>query len=441
MYLSSSLEKLQLRPLSFSSVRRCRREKDFSNSFMRNASNSLGTQFLTRSSLIQSMASEPRFPECSVISSTLSQPRLAKWKIVSKMAGVIKLERGIQLNRWAKHFKASTHTLSAAESRGANGTLTGNKGDALGGVPNTWACRGVPKLGGEIPKGEGLPEWGCVSGEPVKCVKGDPDRWGFLIGDTLGEGGGVVVVMWRCFSAIFSSSCISNDNIVGTCCCIRCESSSFLWEERYSQEMFISSSEAVNKNARPRDDVLSLRTNCVSVSVCGGGCGEEWWQQSTSKKKNNSIEYTYIWIISCHYLHKLHWTPPPTPTHITLRSTPIPLHMCISYYAPPPSPHTNAHITLHSIPIPPHHTPPPSPPHTCAYHTTLHPHPSHTNAHITLRFTPIPPHTNAHITLRFTPIPPHFHTHTPARYQRRTRDTHAASRHGPWEQSVWSACF
>jgi len=98
-HLSSSLEKSHEIPLSDSPVSLCSNKNDFSNNFIRNASNSRGTQFFKRSSMIQSMASDPRLPDVSVMSATLSQPRLAKWKMVSRIFGVMVLERGIQLKR------------------------------------------------------------------------------------------------------------------------------------------------------------------------------------------------------------------------------------------------------------------------------------------------------------------------------------------------------
>ena len=54
-------------------------------------------------------------------------------------------------------------------------------------------------------------------GEAVK----EPAMWGFFMGDTLGEGGGVGVRDWRCFSAIVSSICTSTERMVETCCCMR----------------------------------------------------------------------------------------------------------------------------------------------------------------------------------------------------------------------------
>ena len=81
--------------------------------------------------------------------------------MVSKMAGVIRLESGIQLKRCARHLRAYTLTSSEAESSGAKVEF-GNNGDPFGGVPRKGALSrvrsGVPNPGGGVPKGEELAE-------------------------------------------------------------------------------------------------------------------------------------------------------------------------------------------------------------------------------------------------------------------------------------------
>lgn len=110
---------------------------------MRNrySSKSMGTQFLDTSSLMQVMASTPRrerstllpslcrpppFDEGGIVPASRcpledeeveemkepdlafvrrSQPKRAKWKMDASRVGVMLLDRGIQLNRWAKHSK------------------------------------------------------------------------------------------------------------------------------------------------------------------------------------------------------------------------------------------------------------------------------------------------------------------------------------------------
>ena len=126
---------MQEAPLSVSPVRCWRREKEFSNSFIKNASNSRGTQFLTSSSFTQSIAREPRLPELSVQSPPLSQPRLAKWKMVSRILGVMRLERDIQLKRCARQRRARLQISSVCESNGTKGAvLLAMVGVVLGGV-------------------------------------------------------------------------------------------------------------------------------------------------------------------------------------------------------------------------------------------------------------------------------------------------------------------
>ena len=138
-------------PLSLTPVSLWRSENDLSNSFIKKASNSRGTQFFTSSSMTQSMASEPSLPTTSDTSSMLLQPKLAKWKMVSRTCGVMLLERGIQLKRWARQVRALEQTSSSRGSRGANegGTRVPSEGEEEG------VLVGVERCGREgVPNGE-----------------------------------------------------------------------------------------------------------------------------------------------------------------------------------------------------------------------------------------------------------------------------------------------
>ena len=210
IYLSSRREKLHDIPLSDSPVRCWSRENEFSNSFIRNASNSRGTQFLTNNSFTQSIAREPRLPELSVESPPLSQPRLAKWKMVSRMLGVIRLERDIQLNKCARQRRARLQISSVCESSGTKGAFLAMVGVVLGGVSPREVV-GVTWGGVKVREGVGVARrCGDCARRPCKAEVGVPkgddavccDEVGVcealpvtscLIGDTLGEGGGVGV--------------------------------------------------------------------------------------------------------------------------------------------------------------------------------------------------------------------------------------------------------
>lgn len=47
----------------------------------------------------------------------VSQPKRAKWKMVVRREGVMLVDRGIQLKRWARHSNAREHTYSLSVSR------------------------------------------------------------------------------------------------------------------------------------------------------------------------------------------------------------------------------------------------------------------------------------------------------------------------------------
>ena len=142
MYLSSSLEKLQVIPRSDTPVNFWSKQKLFSNSFNRNASNSRGTQFFTSSSLTQSIAREPKFPALSVASEMLSHPSPAKWKMVSRIEGVMMFDKGIQLKRLARHLRQRIQISSVFLSSGANKGVW--YGAGKGTCPMNADCEGVP---------------------------------------------------------------------------------------------------------------------------------------------------------------------------------------------------------------------------------------------------------------------------------------------------------
>ena len=109
-------------------------------------------------------------------------------------------------------------------------------------------------------------EWGSATeaterGEPLLAIGG-------LIGETLGEGGGVGVTEWRCFSATDSKMWMSTERMVGTCCCRSKASSSLREVVIRSLRGHPSSSEAVRRNASPRG-VVSLV--CISWEGKYGG--------------------------------------------------------------------------------------------------------------------------------------------------------------------------
>lgn len=143
LYLSSSSCRRLLTVWAlFSRVSLCRRKKVCWNMRKRYSSKSTGTQFFDTSSLTHVMARTPRRARSTLLPSLCwrvlpppfvaggivpeftcpleeeeldemndpvlalvrrSQPKRAKWKMDANRVGVILVERGIQLNRWAKH--------------------------------------------------------------------------------------------------------------------------------------------------------------------------------------------------------------------------------------------------------------------------------------------------------------------------------------------------
>ena len=113
------------------------------------------------------MASEPRLPAFSVASETLSQPNPAKWKMVSRMDGVMMFDKGIQLKRCAKHFRERMHVSSALLSRGRKGRAV-SMGGACMGVPAVMVMVGMRRVEVGVAKGEeaaGRAGRGGVTGE------------------------------------------------------------------------------------------------------------------------------------------------------------------------------------------------------------------------------------------------------------------------------------
>lgn len=113
----------------------------------RNSSKSSGTQFLHISSLMQLIAMTPSrarsawpticpvlpWPALPLARRLLGeespfevggglvltgswQPKRAKWKMEANRAGVMEEDKGIQLNRWAKHSRASRHSVPLSDS-------------------------------------------------------------------------------------------------------------------------------------------------------------------------------------------------------------------------------------------------------------------------------------------------------------------------------------
>ena len=166
------------------------------------------------------------------------------------------VERGIQLNRCAKHFSARELTSSDSGSRGG---------------------RGCPKF--SLDFGEGFKSrptrllllvcWtvgSAFKGEVEKSNKGLPPSTvglALLTGDIpwVGEGGGVTVVATRrCFSKTLSNSCVSRDSTPGTSISNKQWSSLFLAILRSSLGEAISS-DAVCSITRPKDVVEGCWTS------------------------------------------------------------------------------------------------------------------------------------------------------------------------------------
>ena len=124
----------------------------------RYSSKSIGTQFFDTSSLTQVMASTPSRARSTLLPSHccpfrpppfdvgaivpglswpleeleemkdpvlafvwISQPKRAKWKMEASRVGVMLVERGIQLNRWAKHSKTRQQSCWLSLSNAAMG--------------------------------------------------------------------------------------------------------------------------------------------------------------------------------------------------------------------------------------------------------------------------------------------------------------------------------
>lgn len=147
------------------------------------------------------------------------------------------------------------------------------KGVALGGVR---AVVGVPRRCGDCERPCGTEEDGVPNGEEVCDTgaageaeeRGREDGGGValandcLIGDTLGDGGGVGVTECSCLSTIESRICMRAERMVETFCCISIISCSLLCVVIRSERGQASSSEAVWRKSRPRESVSGVRTSC-----------------------------------------------------------------------------------------------------------------------------------------------------------------------------------
>lgn len=159
-FSSSSCRRLLTVWALFSRVILCRRKKVCWNMRNRYSSKSIGTQFFDMSSLTQVIARTPSrarstllSPPCCtfcpppfktggtvpalscplvdeelvemndpVFSFVLrSQPNRAKWKMDASRVGVMFVDRGIQLNRWAKHSRTRQQSCWLSLSRAAIG--------------------------------------------------------------------------------------------------------------------------------------------------------------------------------------------------------------------------------------------------------------------------------------------------------------------------------
>ena len=111
---------------------------------------------------------------------------------------------------------------------------------------------------------------GGVRVDAVGVAKGEPlvinDCFS---GDLFGDGGGVGVTVFSCFSATDSSTCTITERMVGTCWCMRLESSSLRVVVMRSLRGQPSSSDVMMRKDRPRGVVSLLRTSC--------GDNQEYW--------------------------------------------------------------------------------------------------------------------------------------------------------------------
>lgn len=154
---SSSWSRLLTVWALFSRVNLCRRKKVCWNIRNRYSSKSIGTQFFDTSSLTHVMASTPSRARSTLVTSFCcpflpppfdgvfgwscpleddelqeikdpvlvfvlrSQPNRAKWKIEANNVGVMLVDRGIQLKRWAKHSNTRQHSWWLSLSSAAMG--------------------------------------------------------------------------------------------------------------------------------------------------------------------------------------------------------------------------------------------------------------------------------------------------------------------------------
>lgn len=141
------------------------------------------------------------------------------------------------------------------------------KGGAWVGVPAVMVMVGTARRGAlvGVANGEERREEDDEEGEVAKWW-----GWGWggvdsapLMGDTLGEVGGVGVTVCRCFSATESSVCMRRESRAGTCCFMSVLSSSRRWEVRRSEVGQASSSDMVMTKDRPRAEVSALWSSCV----------------------------------------------------------------------------------------------------------------------------------------------------------------------------------
>ena len=174
--------------------------------------------------------------------------------MVSRIPGVIRLDRDIQLKRWARQRNAKLQTSSVWESRGTYGEFLDKLGVALVGVR---VMIGVVEVG--VARRCGNRERPCEAdvgvpnGDEAWEVGAEEEEGGgvaplereCLIGDTLGEGGGVGVTECSCFSTMESKICMRAERMVETFCCISIFSWSLLCEVMRSERGQASSSEAV----------------------------------------------------------------------------------------------------------------------------------------------------------------------------------------------------
>ena len=168
--------------------------------------------------------------------------------MVSRIFGVMRLERDIQLNRCARQRSARLQISSVCESKGTKGAvLLAMMGVVLDGV-RVREVVGVAWVGGvKVREGVGVARrCGVCAPRPCDADVGVPNgdnatvccRGGGVcetppviicfIGDTLGVGGGVGVTECSCLSTIDSRICMRAARMVETFCCISIMSCSLL---------------------------------------------------------------------------------------------------------------------------------------------------------------------------------------------------------------------